>query len=389
MAALADWDVVGSGVVVDSVAAMFPGLTWVGDQLLATYSTVPDGWPGGTVGMVHSADGGQTWTGPRTVVEPPAGYDAVLNAVGVTTLRDGNVLLPYNGVRWTPGRGVGGRVISLHLLRSTDGGQTWTGGDPIDIGFYGPCVYGRLVELADGRVLWPVWGQQAADERWRSVLLESADAGFTWKVGVTIGYDPQARMAGPYTIPEVGGLGLDGNPDLSRTADPAFRPHSPIDGFTETTVEMIDSGRLLAVLRQQGVDGDETMQMFRSESIDDAATWSAPQRIGFAGMSPLLHRTVDGSLLLASRRFVPGGGSSTPGGSTTPGVEFRVSHDGGDTWSEPAPLRDPHGRQPTAEYQCGYPAMVNLPDGGVLTVFYSYAPDTGRFVAWNTLRPVR
>lgn len=373
------WEVAEVGVAVDTVPAMFPGLTWAGDHLLATYSTVPDGWPGGTVGVVRSSDGGRTWSAPNTVAEPADGQDAVLNAVGITTLRDGSILLPYNGVRWTSGQGVGGRVVSLHLLRSADGGLTWTGGEPIELGFYGPCGYGRLLEMPDGLLLWPAWGQRTPDERWRSALLESADGGRSWVVGATIGYDPHARMAGPYVTPEVSGLGIEGTPDPSRTTHPDFRPHSPIDGFAETTVADVGTAGLLAVLRQQGVGGDETMQLFWSLSADHGATWSQPQRIGFSGMSPLLHRAADDTLLLASRRFAPSGGS------TRPGVEFRVSRDDGDSWSAPSPLRDPHGYRPTAEYQCGYPAMANLPDGSVLTAFYSYAPGQGRFVAWNTL----
>lgn len=379
MLAVTGWEVTGSGVVVDTVSAMFPGLTWAADELLATYSTVPDGWPGGTVGVVRSADGGRSWSQPRTVAEPMNGQDAVLNAVGVTTLRDGTILLPYNGVRWTPGKGVAGRVVSLHLLRSADGGHTWSGGVPIALDFYGPCVYGRLLELSDGRMLWPVWGQRSPAERWRSVLLESSDAGRSWDVGATIGYDPQARLAGAYATPEVDGLRSDGNPDPTPTTDPDFRPHSPIDGFAETTVADVGAGRLVAVLRQQGVDGDDTLQLFRSESTDGGATWSAPERTGIAGTSPLLHRAHDGTVLLANRRSVP------TGGATAAGVEFRVSTDGGETWSSPRPLRDPHGRQPTAEYQCGYPAMADRADGSVLVVFYSYAPGKGRFVAWNTI----
>lgn len=379
-AVTSELEITGSGVVVDAVPAMFPGLTWAGDELLASYSTVPDGWPGGTVGVVRSADGGRSWSAPHTVAAPADGLDAVLNAVGLATLRDGTVLLPYNGVRWTPGEGVAGRVVSLHLLRSADGGRTWTGGAPIALDFHGPCVYGQLLERPDGRLLWPVWGQRTSTERWRSVLLESADGGHTWSVGATIGYDPDARLAGDYATPAVGGLGVDGNPDVTRTTDPDFRPHSPIDGFTETTVVPTGEGRLLAVLRQQGVGGDDTMQLFRAESADDGATWTTPERIGFAGMSPLLHRAADGAILLATRRFAP------DDGPTPPGVEVRVSPDGGRSWSAPRPLRDPHDYQPTAEYQCGYPAMAGLADGSVLTVFYSYAPGRGRFLAWNTLR---
>jgi len=88
----------------------------------------------------------------------------------------------------------------------------------------------------------------------------------------------------------------------------------------------------------------------------------------------------DGTLLLATRRFAPDGGVGTPG------VEVRRSDSGGRSWSAPLPLVDPHGYHYTSEYQCGYPAMVNLPGGDVLVVFYSYSPARRRFVAWNRLR---
>ncbi|WP_238008813.1 sialidase family protein [Dactylosporangium sp. AC04546] len=376
----AAFEIAEAGVVVDAVPAMFPGLTRIGGELVASFSTVPDGWPGGTVGVVRSGDEGRNWSAPQIVATPAEGQDAVLNAVALTTLRDGTLLLPYNGVKWTPGQGVGGRVISAHLLRSTDGGRTWTGGERLDLDFYSPAVYGEIVELADGRLLWPVWGQRANGERWRSAVLVSTDAGRTWTVGPTIAFDPDARLAGPYASPEVDGLSADGNPDLSVTNDPAFRPHSPIDGFNETTVLALRDGHLLAVLRQQGIGGDTTMRLFRAESADAGQTWSPFEPMGFTGMSPLLHRAEDGSLLLATRRCAPEGGPDAPG------IEVRRSHDGGRSFSGPLPLADPHGYRYTAEYQCGYPAMANLPGGEVLVTFYSFAPNHGRFVAWNKLR---
>ncbi|WP_433086344.1 sialidase family protein [Dactylosporangium sp. CA-052675] len=378
---MTQFQITGVGVVVDAVPAMFPGLTrTAGGELVASFSTVPDGWPGGTVGVVRSGDEGRTWSAPQIVATPGDGQDAILNAVAITTLRDGTVLLPYNGVRWTPGLGVAGRVISAHLLRSCDGGRSWTGGEPIDLDFHSPAVYGEIVELADGRLLWPIWGQRTAAERWRSALLVSTDAGASWSVGPTIAFDPDARLAGAYASPEVSGLGADGNPDVSVTTDPAFRPHSPIDGFNETSVLDLGAGRLLAIVRQQGIGGDTTMRLYRAESADAGATWSPYVPVGFTGMSPLLHRAEDGSLLLATRRCAPEGGDGTPG------VEVRRSHDEGRSFSDPLPLADPHGYRYTAEYQCGYPAMANLPGGDVLVIFYSFAPDRGRYVAWNQLR---
>jgi hypothetical protein len=368
-----------SGVVVDAVPAMFPGMVRVGDELIVSFSTVPDGWPGGTVGTVRSVDGGRTWSEPDVVARPTDGEEAVLNAVGMTVLADGTVLLPYNGVRWTPGMGVAGRQISARLLRSVDGGRTWTGGAPVDVDFHSPAVYGSMVEIGD-RVLWPIWGQRSPGERWRSVLLESTDGGLSWELGATIAFDPNARLGTSYAQPEVTGVGSDGLPDVGAITDPDFRPHSPIDGFSETSVVGLADGRQLAILRQQGVDGDAGLEFYRSYSVDDARSWSPRQRVGFPGMSPVLHTLGSGALLLAYRRFAP------DGGVVPPGVDVRVGTPDGASWSDPVALVDPHGFQPTAEYQVGYPAIVDLPGDNVLAVFYSFDPATKeRFVAWNRI----
>jgi hypothetical protein len=364
------------GVVIDSTPAMFPGVAGVGDDIVVSFSTVPDGWPGGEVGIVRSADGGASWSGPVIVARPQGGAQAVLNAVGLTALSDGSLLLPYNSVRWTPGGGVGGRIISLHLLTSRDGGFTWTGGDPIDVDFHGPCVYGGMLSQG-GRLLWPVWGQRRAGERWRSSLLESSDQGATWRLGATIGYDRQARMAGSYPMPAVSGLGPGGDPELQLTADPAFRPHSPIDGYSETSVAVCPDGSLLAVLRQQGVHGDNTLQLFRSRSGDGGRTWSPPEPMGFSGMSPLLHR-ISGGLLLAYRRRID------PERAQPAAVEVRTADGAGTEWSRPIELIDPHGTVCMQEYQCGYPAMIDVGVGRVLALFYSFARER-RFIAWNLL----
>jgi hypothetical protein len=369
-------EIVDTAVVVDSVPAMFPGVVRLGEQLLASFSTVPDGWPGGEVGITRSSDGGRSWSAPTMVARPTGDIDACLNAVGMTALADGTVLLPYNAVRWTPGGGVAGRRISLHLLASRDAGRTW---EPraVDVDFYAPCVYGAMVEI-DGTVLWPIWGQRRPDERWRSALLRSSDGGGHWTLGATIGYDPNARIASSYAQPQASGLDDQGRPQPDLTRDPQFRPHSPIDGFNETTIGVDHDGSLLAVLRQQGVGGDDTTLLYRSRSSDSGDSWSRPEPMGFTGMSPLLHRLGQRLLLATRRRHREGEGG-------TPGVEVRMSSSGGQ-WSAPVPLVDPHGTRYTAEYQCGYPAMTQLDAERVLVLFYGFTPAGRRYVAANVLR---
>lgn len=374
-AATAQLTVVARGATTGT-PAMFPAAVRTPNAIVVAYSTVPDGWPGGEVHVTRSLDGGATWSTPAVVAAPHEGEDAVLGAVGLARRTDGTLLLPVNSVTWTAGEGTAGRQLRLRLLRSADDGVTWTHDEPVRVDFAWPAVYGRIFEHR-GDLLWPVWGRLHEGERWRSALLASSDGGDTWVVRGTIGYDPDARLRGDYVDTGNNARGED----AGEIFDPEFRPHDPTDGFTETSVVELADGSLLAVLRQQGVGGDDTLAFFRAVSSDGGASWSPVERIGFSGMSPDLHRLDDGRLVLVSRRWAP------EGSGVEPGVEARLGAADGRAWSEPMLLEDPHGTQLTSEYQCGYPAIVGDPDGGVRVFFYSFLPgDGGRYVAWNVLR---
>lgn len=369
--------VIDAGVAVDT-PAMFPAAARTATAVVVSYSTVPDGWPGGEVGVRRSLDGGTTWEPPKIVARPGEGEDAALGALGLTALRSGTLLLPYNTVTWTPGRGVEGCRLGLRLLRSTDDGTTWTAPQTIEVDFFGPAVYGELLELDDGELLWPVWGQRIEGETWTSAILSSLDGGGTWRIKGTIAFDATARLVGAYV--DGGNTGAtDGAIDLSEIDDPDFRPHDTTDGFSETSVARLADGRLLAVLRQQGVEGDQTLLLFTSVSEDRGETWTPYESLGFSGTSPALFRT-SGGLLLGTRRFVP------ETGGVAPAVELRAGTPDGTRWSEPVPLTDPFGTVLTAEYQCGYPTIVPESDETVLVYFYSYLPAGGRYIAWNRVR---
>lgn len=360
--------------VVTGAPAMFPAAVRTPSSVVVAYSTVPDGWPGGEVHVTRSLDGGRTWTPGEPVAIPRDGEDAVLGAIGMARLTDSTILLPVNTVRWTPGEGTAGRRIALRLLRSSDDGVTWDAGEDVRIDFHWPAVYGEILEFEDGELLWPIWGRQRAEERWRSAVLSSRDAGATWHVAGTIAFDPHASLTGTY-VDTGNGVHADGDDD---TSDPSFRPHDPTDGFSETSVCRLADGRLLAVLRQQGVGGDDTLLLHRACSDDRGATWTPFEPLGFTGMSPAVVRLGDGRLLLVTRRCAP------EGSGVEPAVEARVGDPAGVVWSAPVTLRDPYGGQLTAEYQCGYPAIVA--DRESLRVFfYSYAAGRGRYIAWNTL----
>ncbi|RYE10742.1 MAG: exo-alpha-sialidase [Hyphomicrobiales bacterium] len=369
--------VIGSGVAMGS-PSMFPGCAVTPSGIVIAYSTVPDGWPGGTVGVRRTADGGRSWEAAQIVARPAPGEDAALGAIGLTRLRDGRLLLPYNTVTWQKGRGIEGCLLALRLVESTDDGARWSEPIKVAIDFDRPAVYGDMLELASGELLWPVWGEYRSGERWRSALLASRDGGRNWTVKSTIAFDPEARMTGKYVENGDTGQTDHGVADFSRHDDPDFRPHNATDGFNETSVVQLGDGRLLAVLRQQGVDGDQELALFVAYSADEGASWTAYARIGFSGMSPVVVRTADGRLLLGSRRFVADA-------SVEPGVEIRVGAADARQWSAPVTLVDPHGTKLTGEYQCGYPAFAAEPGGTWLAFFYSCQPDGARYLAWNRL----
>lgn len=365
--------ITGTDVVTGS-PAMFPAAVRTPGALIVAYSTVPDGWPGGEVHVTRSLDGGDTWTPAEAVAAPRGDEEAVLGAIGMTSLADGTILLPVNTVRWTPGLGTAGRRVALRLVRSRDEGATWDEGADVRIDFHWPAVYGEILEFEDGELLWPIWGRRQAEEKWRSAVLSSRDAGVSWQIVGTIAFDPQATLTGAYVETGNG----ERAEDAEDTSDPAFRPHDPTDGFSETTVCRLDDGRLLAILRQQGVGGDATLRFHRAYSTDRGRTWTPYEELDFSGMSPALARFDDGRLLLVSRRWAP------DGSRIEPAVEARIGDAHGAVWGEPVVLEDPRGGRLVAEYQCGYPAPVRE-DDGFRVFFYSYQEGAGRYVASNSL----
>ncbi len=368
-------------VVLDSTPAMFPGVTQTSDGLLVSFSTVPDGMPGGKVGVVRSRDGGRTWGEPTIVVEPADDDEAALTQVALRRLSDGTLLMPFCRLRIRGGYAK--RQATLHMARSDDDGETWELSGPLELDFVEPLTYGAVVETHPGRVLVPIWGRRHEGERWRSSVAVSDDGGRTWaRETTTIAYDPDARLRTAYAQPRANSLDEHGEPRFENIADPDFRPHADVDGFSETSIARLSDGLLVAILRQQGVGGDEPLWLYRSESRDDGATWSPYERLDLTGMSPALHVLSDDTLLLGHRVYAPDGGAARPA------TVVAHSHDAGRTWVDHVELLDPKGFRWTSEYQTGYPDFAELEDGSVLAVFYSLDPALGnqRYLAANLLR---
>ena len=319
----------------------------------------------GRLCTTRSRDNGLTWQKP--VVLATGGLEG---AVGMKTLRDGTILLPFihDMVKYPCCED---RRIPSFVYRSVDNGVTWEGDAPVASPLRETVAYGHILELADGRILFPVWGARKLGERWQMGTLESTDEGKTWGTYRQIAYDPEAGCR-------------------------------PDNGFNETDITELPDHTLLAVLRQQRVGthagpcdhyAEPSDHFYRALSHDLGKSWSKPEPIDLIGTSPALHVTPDGMLMLTYRdspqvATLEKGFYERPQASAHYGLAIRVSTDQGRTWVNEFDLQDPQGMKYSVDQQPGYPDLVNLPDGKILIVFYSTQKKNGKstfYIAANIL----
>jgi len=164
-----------------------------GEVLMVVSECLEHSDPYGKIVLVRSIDGGRTWDEGRTIVNTELDD----RDPGIVHLRDGTILVTWyrddgfmsdewiqriwGGVNHYPEarEWITPEIRATkggYLTRSTDGGRTWeepyirTGGHSP----HGPC------ELADGRLMY-VMTRRGKDGKRRTVCLESADKGLSWK----------------------------------------------------------------------------------------------------------------------------------------------------------------------------------------------------------------
>jgi len=337
-------------------AALFPGLTRTGNgDLLASFCTQFDCLPGGDAYLLRSTDGGRTWGEPTLLLRSKKPDGCINLSMGLTTLRAGTILYPCCDAKLT--RKWDQHDADLIILRSEDHGRTWSEPRPIATEVCEPFAYGKIIELSNGDLLCPIWGKRTPDEAWRTGLVRSRDGGRTWGEHVTIGYDP--------------------DPTLPTSQDEAVH----CAGFNEATLLELPDGRIVAVLRQQGVAGGKR-ELYRSMSTDAGRTWSEPECLALWGTSPSLHPGPSGEIILGYRNHL-----GNPQGLAAAGVGVSLSSDAGRTWSRHMLLEDPQGHRYGHEFEAGYPAFLDLDDERMLILFYSYDPTlpAERYLAANIL----
>jgi sialidase-1 len=278
----------------------FPGAARLPDGTLVVVFREGNGHisDDGSVALVRSTDGGRTWSPRTTIYDDPARDE-----------RDPGVVCAPEGTL----------VVSLHsggamTMRSTDGGLTWDAPTPAPVfSPHGPGV------LPDGRLYWcgivTRFGMNCVETH------TSSDLGRTWQLQETCG------LSLPYHWPWVGPFWDE--------------PHAvPLPG-----------GRWLALHR---VDRDG--YLYANHRDGEGAQYTVPLRTGLWGCPPYLLPLADGRLLaLYGYRREPFG------------IRACASSDGGATWDpeQELVLRDDGGH-----VDLGYPVALELEPGLVLAVYY-------------------
>jgi len=257
---------------------------------------------GGRAMLVRSTDGGATWSKPETIIDTPRDD----RSPAIVELPDGTLLCSFFAYSGANAREHPDLAHRTCIIRSFDGGRTWEqkpGHLPSP--FLCDATDGPPVVLADGSALLAVYGTPREGGPEQQAVFRTADRGETWELLSVVKADHELSEAGLAQLPD---------------------------------------GRLVMIVRPEGAI---------TWSDDGGRTWTPPATFGMRMYEPGLLALPDGTLVCIHGSY--GGG----------GLRALFSRDGGETWIAPAPN---HGfAVDPSSY--GYGRGCLLPDGSVLLAY--------------------
>ena len=316
-------------VSIDNVCA-WPNLTVLRDgTIIATIFNQPShARSEGDVECWASTDGGKFWKkrGMPTLHDPNANRMNV--AAGMAN--NGDLIVVASGWSLTPASKPGDAPNIVSVLRpwvsvSSDGGRTWKikkDAFPLaekDMTEFIP--FGDILPGNDGSLRVLAYAQSIDKKINKVSMFRSTDDGKTWRW-------------------------------LSHVSD-GHKVKESIDGHNETAFLHLGGGKWIAAARRWR--GGQALDLIRSD--DDGKTWRYDQALTESNQHPAhLLRLNNGHLLLTYGNRISG----------QFGVAVKISQDEGKTWGEEFLVIDD-----LTSGDSGYPASVQLPDGKIMTAYYS------------------